>query len=87
MRVSNARGHSLREGAGAHELDEVARRAVVVRHSVHAARRDQTRLHSFIQYEVHDRLADAHVRCGDAFVESANALQRNEMFVKICIYR
>lgn len=75
MWISNARSHSFGEGPRAHELQEVPRRALVAGHAVHAPRRDQPRLHTLVQHEVHHGLADAHVRSRYALVEASYALQ------------
>lgn len=77
MWISDAGCDGLGEGAGGHELDEVARRFGIVvgrRHS--RAMRDQPSFDGLVDDEVHDSLADAEVRGDDAFVETHDSLRR-----------
>lgn len=75
MRVSDARGDGLAEGAGGHELGEVPRRPLVGGDAVAAPRLHQPRLHALVQDEVDHRLAYAHVGGRYALVEAFHALR------------
>lgn len=74
VRVGDARGDGLGDGAGAHELQEVPGSLAVLRSR--GAVRHQLGLEGLVDDEVHHGLGDAEVRRGDALVETHEALPK-----------
>lgn len=73
VRVGDARSHSLADGAGHHELQEVLG-ALGVQRGVGPVRH-QLGLHSFVYYKMYHSLGDAHIAGGNPFVESSDTLR------------